>query len=397
MMRTQAVVVSRLLLILAVPALALTTSAPSSARQRVPALTLVAGAAAKDEDVTKPGGQWSLFRGNLHQTGVAASSLPDQLKIRWRFRAGDAVEGTAAIADGTVYVGSYDQFLYALDLKTGQPKWKYKGGPFKAPIAWHDGAIYAGDEDGTFHCIDRTGKKRWTYDVGAEVTSGASFAGDDVLFGAGNELLTCLTRDGKKKWTFQVAGGPVNATPAVAGGHTFVAGCDSNLHVIDLKTGKEVRAVALDGQVGSTGAVVGGMLYVGTMTNEVQAVDWKNGKVDWSFRAKRRQQPFFASVAVTDNLVIAGSKDKRVYGLDRKTGAEVWSYLTEGRVDSSPVVVGKRVYVGSQDGNLYVLDRDKGTLIQKVELDGEVVGSPAVAAGCLIIGTVKGTVYCLGE
>src|SRR5262249_38884896 len=123
----------------------------------------------------------------------------------------------------------------------------------------------------------------------------------------------------------------------------------------------------------------------------------KNGKVEWSFKAKTRQQPFFASVAVTDKLVIAGSKDKRVYGLDRKTGTETWSYLTGGRVDSSPVVVGKRVYVGSQDHCLYVLDRDKGTRIQKVELDGEVIGSPAVAAGSLIIGTVKGTVYCLGE
>src|SRR5262249_38278176 len=160
-----------------------------------------------------------------------------------------------AIADGTVYVGSYDKYLHALDLKTGREKWRYgtfqlidpqtgkkrqvEVGPFKAPVAWHDGAVYAGDEDGTFHCIDaRTGKMRWTYDAGAEVTSGAGFAGDDVLFGSGNEMLTCLTRDGKKKWAFRVEGGPVNATPAIAGGHTFVAGCDSNLHVIDTKTGK---------------------------------------------------------------------------------------------------------------------------------------------------------------
>ncbi|MBI1916089.1 MAG: PQQ-binding-like beta-propeller repeat protein [Planctomycetes bacterium] len=381
MTRTRAVVVSCLILALAVATLA-----------------LAAGALAKEGDVTKPEGEWPLFRGNPLQTGVAASALPDRLRVRWKFRTADAVEGTAAVASGTVYVGSYDKHVHALDLKTGRQKWKYEGGPFKAPLAWRDGAVYAGDEDGTFHCIDaRTGAKRWTFDAGAEVTSGAGFAGDDVLFGAGNEMLYCLTKDGKKKWTFRVEGGPVNATPAVAGGRTFVAGCDSNLHVIDTKTGREVRAVPLNGQVGSTGAVVGDMLYVGTMTNEVQAVDWKNGKVEWSFKAKTRQQPFFASVAVTDDLVLAGSKDKRIYGLDRKTGNEVWSYLTEGRVDSSPVVVGKRVYVGSQDRNLYVLDRDRGTLIQKIELDGEVVGSPAVAGGCLVIGTVKGTVYCLGE
>ena len=97
------------------------------------------------------------------------------------------------------------------------------------------------------------------------------------------------------------------------------------------------------------------------------------------------------------NRVIAASKDKRIHALNRKTGEEVWSFLTQGRVDCSPVVVGKRVYVGSGDRNLYVLDLDKGSLIQKIELDGEVVGSPAVAGGCLVVGTLKGTVYCLGD
>ena len=340
--------------------------------------------------------QWPVFRGNLQQTGAAAAALPDTLKVRWQFKAKDGVESTPAIADNTVFIGSYDSHLHAIDLKSGRAKWHYKAGAFKTPVAFRAGAVYAGDEDGIFHCVDAaTGKKRWTFDAGADVTSGAGFAGTDILFGAGNETLFCLTSDGKKKWDFRVQGGPVNATPAVAGGHTFVAGCDSTLHVIDVATGKEKRSVMLAGQVGATGAVVGDLLYVGTMTNEVQAIDWANGKVLWT--SKKRRQPFFASVAVSGDRVIAGCKDKRVYALDSKTGTEGWNFLTGGRIEGSPVVAGKRVYVGSQDKNLYVLDRDKGSLIQKIELDGEVAGSPAVAGGCLVLGTLKGTVYCLGE
>ncbi len=379
----------------------------SSYRRTLAGLVLAAGLGlvfttgrvpAQEKDVTKPGGEWRVFRGNLLQTGVAETTLPDRLGVRWRFRAGDGIESTPAIADGTAYIGSYDQHLYALDLKTGREKWRYKGGPFKGPVAVRGGSVYAGDEDGTLHCVDaQTGRKRWTHDAGAEVTSGAGFAGEDVLFGSANETLYCLTKDGKKRWTFRVEGGPVNPTPATAAGHTFVAGCDSNLHVIDVKTGKETRAVPLGGQVGATAAVGGDVLYVGTMTNDVQAVDWKEGKVLWTFQAENMPQPFFASVALTDRLVIAASKDKRVYGIDRKTGGQVWSFLTGKRVESSPVVVGKRVYVGSADRNLYVLDRDKGTLIQKLELDGEILGSPAVAGGVLVIGTLRGTVYCLGE
>src|SRR5437660_8925835 len=59
---------------------------------------------------------WPLFRGNPLQTGVATSQLPDRLAVRWTFDAKDTVEGTAAIAAGTAYVGAQDQYLYALEL-----------------------------------------------------------------------------------------------------------------------------------------------------------------------------------------------------------------------------------------------------------------------------------------
>ena len=56
--------------------------------------------------------------------------------------------GAIAVVGGVVYVGSFDTHLYALDLKDGKEKWKYKGGPFKPAVSVHKGLIYAGDEDG---------------------------------------------------------------------------------------------------------------------------------------------------------------------------------------------------------------------------------------------------------
>ena len=110
----------------------------------------------------------------------------------------------------------------------------------------------------------------------------------------------------------------------------------------------------------------------------------------------KRPQPFYASAALTDKLAVTGSRDKRVYALDRATGKEAWSFATDGKVDSSPVVAGGRVYVGSHDGNLYVLELASGKEVQRVKLDGPVSASPAVGGGCVVIGTERGTVYCLG-
>ncbi len=190
--------------------------------------------------------------------------------------------------------------------------------------------------------------------------------------------------------------GPVNGSPAVAGDRTFVAGCDSVLHIIDRTKGTELNSVDLGGQAAATAAVFGDKLYVGTMADEVHEVDWKNAALGWTFSPTKRAEPFFASAAVTDSIVVVGSRDKRIRGLDRKTGAEVWTFLTEADVDASPVVVGDRVYAGSLDGKLYVLDLAKGTEVTHYELDSGVSGSPAVAAGRLLVGTEKGTLYCFG-
>jgi outer membrane protein assembly factor BamB len=340
---------------------------------------------------------WPLFRGNPLQNGVATSSLPDKLEIRWKIQVKDAVEATAAIVKDTVYFGAFDQNLYAVSLADGKEKWRYKAGAFKAPPSVFEGAVYVGDEDGMFHCVDAAaGKKRWTFETSGEITSGANFAGDQVLFGSHDSTLYSLRRkDGNETWKFKTQG-PVNGSPVVAGAYTFVAGCDSNLHIVDLKSGKELVQIDLDGQAAATGAVLGHRLYVGTMTNEFKAIDLQKKAILWTYEPQRAQ-PFYGSAAVTEKLVIVGNRDKFIHALDRENGNLVWTFPTKGRVDGSPVVVGNRVYVGSSDGNLYVLDLAKGTEVQRLELGRGIIASPAVAHHCLVIGTTDGFVYCLGK
>jgi outer membrane protein assembly factor BamB len=347
---------------------------------------------------SKPAADWPIFRGNALQTGVAEAVLPDRLTVKWKVKAKDAVEGTAAVAKGVVYVGAMDGTLYALDLTTGKSKWTYKAGPIKGGPSFHDGKVFVGDADGIFHCVDaNTGKKFWTYDATGEVTSGGNFSDNTVIFGAYDEHLRCLSLDGMELWRFNVPGGPVLASPVVAAGKTYVSGCDSTLHVIDTKTGKELGAVQLDGQTGASAAVVGEDLYVGTMSNQMLAIDLKKQMIKWKYEAADNPQPFYASPGVSDDLVIVGCRDKRVHAFVRQTGKPAWEFATQGKVDSSPVIAGKRVYVGSQDGNLYVLDLAEGKQVQKLNLGGPISASPAMAGGYLVIGTQNGIVYGLGK
>jgi outer membrane protein assembly factor BamB len=337
---------------------------------------------------------WPLFRGNPQQTGVSASPLPDRLAELWSFRIEDAFENAAAVSGGVVYAGAMDEHLYALDLASGRLKWKYKGGPFKSAPAFRGGSVYAGDLDGLLHCVDAArGVKRWTFETGAEV-GGINFAGDDVLFASHDENLYCVNRDGALVWKFKTDG-PIYGAPAVAHGKTFLVGCDSQMHVLDVTKGKEIRATHLGGQTSGSACVAGDHLYIGTMRNEVKAINWKTGAVSWTFKP-RRPQSFNASPAATDKYVVIGCRDSRVYGLERQTGKQAWSFLTGGHVDASPVIAAGRVVVGSMDKNLYVLDLATGKLLQKVPLDGPVSASAVVVEGKVIVGTQKGTLYCFG-
>lgn len=340
---------------------------------------------------------WTIFRGNPLQTGVSSEKLPAKLQVLWKFETKDAVESTAAIVAGIVYVGSYDEHLYALDLAGGKEKWKLKLGPIKAPVSVKDGTIYVGNTDGDFFAIDAAkGGKRWTFKTDGEISSGANFAGDTILFGSGDEHLYCLSKEGKEVWKYKVPGGPVLGSPAIAGDRTFAAGCDSVLHVLDVANGKEQAKVEMGSPVGATVAVAGDQLYVGTMSsNEVLAINWKKAEIAWKFQSPKVGNSFAASVAATESLIVAGSKDRRIWAIDRKNGKDIWSFPTDKQVSSSPVVVGDRVLAGSLDGKLYVLSLAKGELLQKFEL-GPISASPAVGGGCVVIGTEKGVVYCLG-
>ena len=87
---------------------------------------------------------WPIFRGDPLQSGIAKTTLPDKLEIRWKVDLKKGIESTACIVDGVVYIGCYDDHLHAFDLATGNEKWKSKLGPIKAPPSYYKGKIFVG-------------------------------------------------------------------------------------------------------------------------------------------------------------------------------------------------------------------------------------------------------------
>jgi outer membrane protein assembly factor BamB len=56
------------------------------------------------------------------------------------------------------------------------------------------------------------------------------------------------------------------------------------------------------------------------------------------------------------HLVLVGSDDGYLYGLERETGALAWRYRTGGAIAAGPTVAGDRFYAGSTDRRLHAFD-----------------------------------------
>lgn len=350
---------------------------------------------------------WPQFRGNPPLTGVATSAVPDTLKLLWTYEAGDSIESSAAIVDGAVYVGSATGHLISVDLATGKERWKYKTmqdiGESSPAVA--NGTVFIGDLSGMFHAVDTaTGKAKWTFKTGSEIKSSPvpfNEGGiDKVLIGSYDQTLYCLNAmTGAVLWTFKI-NGPVHATPSIAKGIAYLTGCDEVFYGVRTSDGKEVQHIPSGAYTGASPALSPtpgqNMAFFGTFNNDVLGVNLVTKRIVWRYEHPVRHFPFYASAAVTPNLVIVGGRDKMVHALNPKTGKMVWIFNTKARVESSPAVSGNRIYVGSNDGLFYVLDLATGKKLWEFTAGAPLSASPAIASGRIVIGSQDGKLYCFG-
>ena len=363
-----------------------------------------------DQQAEKLPREWATFRGGPLQQGLAGTTLPEQPTLAWRKPAPDGVTATAAIVKGRVYVGTLGGRVWCLDLADGEELWtfenplpenSYRPG-FNAAPAVAFGLVVLGDEDGIVHAFDQTtGEEKWTHEADGEIDAAAMpvtlAAGESFLVGSHGGSLVCLdAADGQPRWTYTV-GDRISCSTAIAAGRTFIAGCDGELHIVDIETGQRVGGLPLGSPTLASPSLRAGRLFVATQAGAVQAIDLSpdgpEAIVGW---AREFGGDIRSSTAVTDAVVIVGSRDKRLRALSLADGSDVWTTPARSRIDSSPVVAGDRVYFGSNDRTLYAADLATGEIVWEYKVARGISASPALAEGHLVIGVEgpKGELLC---
>ena len=358
---------------------------------------------------TSPAYAQAMFRGTPDHLGNYPGNAPTLQTLVWKFKTAGRVISSPAVAGGTVYVGSSDMHLYAVDRATGTQRWKFATkGPVHSSPAVADGLVYAGSVDGNFYAVDTaTGQLKWTFATKGErrftapgihgamprtermpdpfdvFLSSPVVSGSTVLFGSGDQHVYALDAlTGKLKWSFPT-GDVVHASPAVANDVVYIGSWDRNLYALDLASGRERwryttgNDTTIYNQIGiaSSAAVTGGRVFVGGRDGHFHVVDEKTGKLLW--KHDNRGGWTIASPAVRDGVVYFPTSDgTRFKALDAATGEIRLNIENKAVSFSSPALVGPVAIYGTSDGWLHAVDVKSGTMVAEFQTDGSKENSP---------------------
>lgn len=341
--------------------------------------------------------RWLLPRGDAQSTGRAAQSLPNDLVVRWEFKADEAFETTPVIENGRLYAADVMGKIYAIELSSGRELWRrdYNTG-FLASPAIHGDLVVIGDVEGNLYALDtKSGEERWQQSTGGEISGAVGFHQANMLVASQDGKLYCFAiADGTPRWTYQTED-QIRCSPTVAGDRTFLGGCDGKLHIVDLTTGKSIGdPLPLGGPTGSTPAVLGDRAFLPVMGGQVFAFDWRKPDQLWSYEDDEAPQEYRSSAAVCDELVVVSSENKQVDAISMETGERKWRHTLRRRAVASPVIAGDDVWIASTDGRLIRLALADGAEKWSYEIRGSFAAGPAIAGDALYIADEEGVVRC---
>jgi len=315
------------------------------------------------------------------------------IKPLWSFKCEDEIRGTPILHQGVLFIGCYDNNLYALNAADGQFQWKYaaEGGIVTRPIVYDNNVIF-GSEDKRLHVVGiRAGKVVWTYYTDGKIYSSPRIADGHIFFGSDDQDLHAVNvNSGRAIWKFSTDA-PIHSSPLVANELIFFGNEAGGFHALDFRGELKWRFQSKRA-VTSSPIHKGQSVYFTSVDGSLYSLDTSNGWAIWKFRLGKGS---VSSPALADDFIFVGAADGFIYCVDARNAKEVWRFRTENQVSSSPVVYKDSVYCGSVDGNLYCLEYRTGRLRWKFEAKAAITGSPVVFDDIVYVGSTDHHVYAL--
>lgn len=212
----------------------------------------------------------------------------------WDYDIGEDVWATPVIYGDTLYIGTFDKKLYAVDINTGEEKWQQPfetGGPIISKPVVYENTVYVTSFDRHIYALDEaTGELLWQY---------PDNGGDD---------------ESPEKWFW--------ASPVIYNGNIYAANMDGRVYVVSAADGSFVTAIDLGGAISSTPVVVGDEIFVATEDGKVYSIDTASYQQEIMRDLELR---IIAPLAEDSGIVYVHTQEEEaIYAINAETGTIIW-------------------------------------------------------------------------
>jgi outer membrane protein assembly factor BamB len=284
--------------------------------------------------------------------------------LKWQYPTGGEIDDSPAIqVDGTIYFGSFDTYFYAL-APDGKLLWRYKTGGLirSTPALAVDGTIIFGSYDKNLYALNPDGTLRWKYQAGGEVASSPLISIDGIIyFGDKAGQVYALSPQGGLLWKY-ATGGEIHWSSLASGydGTLYIGSFDGNLYAF-FPNGTLKWKFNTGDKIGSSPVVGGnGAIYVESCDSFFYAIN-PDGSLLWKYDVKNTDYGCHPVVGI-DGTIYIGSNDGFMYALD-PGGVLKWRFQTGGSLLTTGATIDERgvLYCVSMDGYLYAIDTGTGS------------------------------------
>jgi outer membrane protein assembly factor BamB len=135
------------------------------------------------------------------------------------------------------------------------------------------------------------------------------------------------------------------------------------------------------------------MLVYGNSLGYVNAKSTRTGKLIWQ---KKIAGPVYSTPVTDGKIVVLGTVDGKIIGIDGRRGDLLWEVKTGRPVLAEGIIDKGSVFIGGGDSIFYSINTKSGKVNWKFsELSGLVQGKPALSASAVVFGAWDRHLYCL--
>jgi outer membrane protein assembly factor BamB/methionine-rich copper-binding protein CopC len=300
---------------------------------------------------------------NSNHTGQSNYTGPQTNTTKWSVNI-TTESGIVTGPNGTIYVGSRNGTLYALN-KDGSVLWTYDfNASLNTPAVSKNGTIYVSDQkNNQLTAIKSDGNLLWTcsnINISTSCNNAPTIGSDGTIYVGGSSLYAINPTDGSVEWNYTVTG-TINMAPTVgSNGIIYVAstgnGTNGTLYAINpdgkLNWTRTIGVVLYDSpSIGADGTIYIGCCSSSSITNgTLYAINPTDGSVEWTYPISYRYITGSPAIGSDGTIYILGgsSSTSMLYAV-KPDGNLKWSYTLVGKnyIGCSCVTIGA-------DGTLYV-------------------------------------------